>query len=185
MAIRPMARHGFRSSATLPERLRRYLDAVLAFALIGLLIGLGARLVVKQETTIEGAAYAIDGDTLYREGQRLRLTGIDAPELDQTCFVADRPVPCGRRARDALRDLVRERVICTSVSHDLYGRPLVRCRTSTGDVAERMVTLGHAVATGCCRSAEAEARRAGRGLWAGRFDLPSEWRKLHRRQSAS
>jgi len=68
-----MARHGFRSYATVPERLRRYADAVLAFALIGLLVGLGARLAVKEETTFEGAAYAIDGDTLYREGQRLQI----------------------------------------------------------------------------------------------------------------
>ena len=139
------------------------------------------RLEQKSET---GAAYAIDGDTLFRAGERMRLLGIDAPEIDQTCTVDSLPVPCGRRARDALRDLVRGGVSCSSRSRDAYGRALVTCQTAAGDVSERMVAMGHALASGCCRSAEVEARRAKRGIWAGRFDRPSDWRRLKRAPDA-
>jgi hypothetical protein len=38
---------------------------------------------------IEGPAIVTDGDTLRIAGQRIRLVGIDAPELHQTCKDAD------------------------------------------------------------------------------------------------
>lgn len=35
--------------------------------------------------TYTGPVDVIDGDTLVMTGERFRLLGIDAPELDQTC----------------------------------------------------------------------------------------------------
>jgi len=159
--------------------LRAHVDVLLAYALIAGLIAAAVHLLGGEPPETTGAAYAVDGDTLFRSGERLRLLGIDAPEIGQTCTVDASPVPCGRHARDALADLVKTGVSCRSRSRDAYGRALVTCRTTAGDVSERMVALGHAVAAGCCRAQEVEARRARRGLWAGSFDRPADWRRAH------
>lgn len=34
---------------------------------------------------VSGPAYAVDGDTLILNDRQVRLAGIDAPELDQSC----------------------------------------------------------------------------------------------------
>jgi endonuclease YncB( thermonuclease family) len=55
---------------------------------------------------ITGKPRVIDGDTIEVASQRIRLHGIDAPELDQTCKVDDRIIQCGEIAKAALMDLV-------------------------------------------------------------------------------
>lgn len=180
-----MIRQAVRRFPDAGARMRGHLDTVLACGLIGLLIAAAATLAHKEPAALSGSVYAIDGDTLFRAGERLRLIGIDAPELDQTCMVGLTKTACGRRARDVLRDLVKDGVSCASSARDVYGRRLVTCSGQSGDIALRMVALGQAVASGCCRAEEAQARLAGRGLWAGRFDLPADWRRAHRRPPAS
>ena len=51
-------------------------------------------------TLIEGVASVIDGDTLEIHGQRIRLTGIDAPESGQTCTNDGKPYLCCKVAQD-------------------------------------------------------------------------------------
>jgi endonuclease YncB( thermonuclease family) len=176
-----MRRPVSRSPARPAGRLRGPLDILLAYALIAGLIAAAVQLLGREVPETTGAAIAIDGDTLFRSGERMRLLGLDAPELGQTCTVDALPVPCGRRAREALAALVKDGVSCRSRSRDGYGRALVTCRTTVGDLSEQMVALGEAVAAGCCRTQEVEARRARRGLWAGSFDRPADWRRAHSR----
>ena len=45
---------------------------------------------------ITGPARVIDGDTIEVAGQRIRIHGIDAPELNQTCWDDNGEFPCGR-----------------------------------------------------------------------------------------
>lgn len=119
-----------------------------------------------------------DGDTIEIGGQRIRLTGIDAPEWDQTCRTTDGAEwPCGRAATERMRELVRGATLsCTGEGHDRYGRLLATCRAGGADIAQTMVRDGLAIASGGYLAAEAEARRAGRGLWQGPFDRPADWR---------
>jgi len=119
-----------------------------------------------------------DGDTIEIAGQRIRLTGLDAPEWDQTCSTAGGPPwSCGRAATDRMRELTRNRSLsCQGEGHDRYGRLLATCRDGGTDIAEAMVAEGLAVAAGRYLSAESGARRAGRGIWQGDFDRPADWR---------
>src|SRR5688572_13845217 len=77
-------------------------------------------------------ANAIDGDSLRADGEEIRLLGIDAPELRQTCRDHQgRNWACGRDARDQLRRiLARGKVRCAVAEKDRYGRTLARCSAS-------------------------------------------------------
>lgn len=119
-----------------------------------------------------------DGDTIEIGGQRIRLTGLDAPEWNQTCSRADAADwACGRAAADRMRGLTRGATLsCEGEGHDRYGRLLATCRAGDADIAEALVRDGLAVASGGYIRAESEARHAGRGIWQGRFDRPADWR---------
>lgn len=130
-----------------------------------------------------------DGDSFRMNGQRYRLQDIDAPELHQNCKdAAGREWRCGRRARDELRKiLARGPVQCRTVSKDRFGRVVALCSVGGRDVGEAMVREGWATAykgrgfSSRYVSAENEARAARRGMWAGSFETPRQWRQAHPR----
>jgi endonuclease YncB( thermonuclease family) len=136
--------------------------------------------------THEGRAVAIDGDSLRLNNVELRLKGIDAPEYRQTCRDQNgKDYPCGRLARRALAALVQEHdVACAETGKDRYGRGLALCRIRDHniDIAAEMVRQGMAVAFGDFDALESEAKSARRGIWAGSFERPVEWRKRHPRE---
>ncbi|MGL4728512.1 MAG: thermonuclease family protein [Bosea sp. (in: a-proteobacteria)] len=136
----------------------------------------------------EGRAIAVDGDSLRLNNVELRLKGIDAPEYRQTCRDdKGQDYPCGRFARRALAALVQEHdVACAETGKDRYGRGLAICRNLSNDkdIAAEMVRQGMAVAFGDFDALEAEARAARKGLWAGSFERPSEWRRRNPRDDA-
>jgi endonuclease YncB( thermonuclease family) len=132
---------------------------------------------------IAGRARVVDGDSLIVGTSRIRLYGIDAPEGRQHCRDAQgRSYPCGEAARRALLDTIAGReVSCTPVgaSHD---RSVAVCIVDGSDLSDAMVRSGHALelrqhSKGRYAAAEREARDARRGLWAGDFERPAEWRR--------
>lgn len=127
-------------------------------------------------------ATAIDGDSIRTANEEIRLIGIDAPELFQTCRdERGSEWACGREAHSFLRSLVsRGALSCTSGSTDRYGRKLAICSAGPiTDVGEAMVRAGYAVnfIEGRYSAAETEARSAKRGIWRGSFERPQEWRR--------
>ena len=133
---------------------------------------------------IVGAARVVDGDSLVVAGDRIRLFGIDAPEGRQECRnAAGQNYACGREAARALTSFIAGRdVLCKPVDHDQHDRDVATCSVQGRDLGEFMVRGGHALdyrrhSKGRYASAEQEARAAKRGLWAGEFERPSEWRK--------
>lgn len=129
---------------------------------------------------LSGRASVIDGDTLVIAGERIRLVGIDAPELAQQCRRAGVAYGCGREARAALSGLAGSApVTCSGWARDRYGRWLATCRSEGGNLNADMVADGWAVAFGAHEAEQAAARAARRGLWAGDFQPPADWRRDH------
>jgi endonuclease YncB( thermonuclease family) len=127
-----------------------------------------------------------DGDSLERGGLRLRLYGIDAPELKQTCKDGQgNDYPCGEQARTALRELVSGKdVVCKGRGEDKFGRVLAVCEAGDVEINTEMVRLGWAVAYSAHSVryvlAERDARNNQRGIWWGEFEQPREFRDRQR-----
>ncbi len=129
---------------------------------------------------LAGRAEAIDGDTLRLGSVRVRLVGLDAPELDQTCGGAGGPWPCGTRARSFVADaLAQHSVSCEPVGRDVYGRTLAHCSLAGADLGESIVAAGWAAGDDAYPAQETSARLAGRGVWSGSFTPPAIWRRDH------
>lgn len=132
------------------------------------------------ESVIVGWVVSIhDGDTLtVRHGDQLlkvRLFGIDAPEMDQAF---------GAASRDHLRRLALERTVQVKVqARDAYGRNVAKVSVAGVDVETEQVRSGMAwVYRKYSRdplllALESEARAARRGLWADQNPrTPWSWR---------
>jgi endonuclease YncB( thermonuclease family) len=136
-----------------------------------------------------GAYQVVDGDSLRKGGTDIRLYGIDAPEYQQTCQDRDnRDYDCGKQAATELRKLVQGPDLrCSSLETDRYGRAVSICKTESLEINAEMVRQGWAVAYSRHSlnslnyvKLEAEARRAKRGLWEGRFEEPEAYRNRQR-----
>lgn len=87
-----------------------------------------------------------DGDSLRCGGQRVRLLGIDAPEMPGSCRPGRQCVQGNPfAARDYLVSLTRTTVRCTPEGQDRYGRTLARCTANGIDLSCAMIRSGHAV----------------------------------------
>lgn len=132
----------------------------------------------EPELALTGVARALDGDSLIVEGRELRLKGIDAPEARQTCKQGQREIPCGRQATLALtRWLARGTPVCVGRETDRYGRLLVICRVNGTDIGADLVRNGHAVDYGLYPAEEKAASEDRRGVWAGTFERPEDYRR--------
>jgi endonuclease YncB( thermonuclease family) len=136
---------------------------------------------------IVGYARVIDGDTLELSGTKIRLDGIDAPESMQTCVINAQAYRCGERAMQALVDLVKGHTVrCEPTGMDRYRRTIARCRTDESGVNINSWLVSEGLAVAYRRYSreyipeEYLARIAGRGLWAGTFQMPWEFRAERR-----
>lgn len=166
--------------------------AIIVIVLIASLVIAGIERWLRQpDAPIVGNAFIVDGDTLSIASTRIRLLNIDAPELDQTCTDAiGRDWPCGRQASSQLRSHVRGRdLTCQPQALDKYGRSLAICLLpDKTDVNAWMVQQGWAVSYDYANvygPQQTEAKSAKRGIWAGPFTPPRDWRQQHPRTSES
>ena len=129
-----------------------------------------------------GQVSVVDADTLELHGERIRLAAIDAPEARQTCRRDGKAWPCGRRAAFALADFLGSRTVaCRWRERDRWRRAVATCMVGDVDVGGWLVERGWALAYRRYGTqyvaAEAAARQARRGLWAGSFVPPWAWRR--------
>ncbi|MDD2808657.1 thermonuclease family protein [Rhodoferax sp.] len=136
---------------------------------------------VAAEVFTAKVTYVSDGDTLWvstkgMPARKLRLLGLDAPEICQTGGVA---------SRDALRQWVGQHTVQVTVkSQDQYGRGLARVRIDSQDVGALMVASGQAWSSrwhgrlGSYAQQEARARANALGVFANpAAELPRDFRK--------
>lgn len=152
----------------------RYASIVIGF-MVALVTGANAE-------DLTGPVRVIDGATVEIGGKRVKLYGIDAPDLDQTCELRGRTYRCGRVSRTALMDLVAGAIVrCIPRGKSGGSTVLANCLAGGYDISTGMVHTGWAMAMprGGTKYAgiEREAKKRRRGLWKGKFVMPWRWRE--------
>tara|TARA_B100000678_G_scaffold175139_1_gene146033 strand:+ start:469 stop:1137 length:669 start_codon:yes stop_codon:yes gene_type:complete len=147
---------------------------ILALALTALPTATSAQIV-------SGHATVVDGDTLEMTGERIRLFGIDAPEVDQTCIRGGIAWNCGEESVSFLAQLIHKNPIeCEQRDRDDHGRMVAQCRANGIDLAGRMIDAGMAIALSPSSSLygerEARAFEYRYGLWSSQFEVPADYR---------
>lgn len=129
----------------------------------------------------------IDGDTLVVSGTRVRLWGVDAPEVSQTCRNEDDEAwPCGEAAKNMLDVVTFNRTLTCEPKGESHERVVAACVTDQGnDVGDLMVSNGLALdvpeySKGHYEEVQEIARGIGLGVWQGRFVEPWKYRKGER-----
>lgn len=145
---------------------------------------------IKTEAIILSNKFTVtDGDTIRDGKLRIRLYGLDAPELAQECKDAEgKNWKCGEVAKKKLQNLVKgKKVRCDIKSTDLYKRKVAICYAGEKDINRYMVEEGYAVAylkySHKYELDEEYAMNNNKGIWVGDFKEPEDYRKSKQKKS--
>jgi len=147
---------------------------------------IGGPLTAHAQSPVTGRARIIDGDSLVINNITIRLWGIDAPELHQTCHNGSATINVGKRAHEYLAGLTMGLdVTCETISWDTrYSRPLAICKANTVVLNHRMVEAGWAWAyrhyTHHYAEVEETAHANRRGVWGYTCTAPWDYRRTGR-----
>ena len=147
-------------------------------------------------TEIYGVPKIIEGDTVNINNKKIRLEGIDAPEIKQQCkkpflkisaiigFEFNKNYSCGVIAKKKLIDKINySKIKCITSSKDRYKRFLATCFKDKINLNKWMVRNGNAVAYKRYSKDyvidETYAKENKLGMWKGYFIMPEKWRKLN------
>lgn len=142
-----------------------------------------AQLVYSPAQPLDGIAVVVEGDRLNVNGLPVRLYGIDAPEIGQTCLSRrGEPYDCGVVAREVLDRLIGTSPVQCSIYSILASDEQVgSCAVNGRDLAAIMVLSGWAFPQRSLSSRyevlEGRAQSARAGFWAGRAERPWIWRR--------
>jgi len=123
-----------------------------------------------------------DGDTIKIDGEKIRFSGIDAPELKQTCLKNNVIIFCGLEAKNLLIKIIDNNdVICVYEGKDQYRRTLAECFLGDLSLSSYLVRNGYAFAYRKYSKKyiqdEEFAKENKNGLWSTEFEYPWLWRK--------
>ena len=124
----------------------------------------------------------VDGDTIHINGEKIRFTGIDTPELKQTCIKEGIENPCGVTAKKILINKIGNNTVeCISEGKDQYKRILAECFVNNESLSSYLVRSGYAFAYRRYSKKfvvdEDYARINKLGMWSMEFDYPWDYRK--------
>ena len=138
----------------------------------------------------ENAVKVIDGDTIHIGSKKYRFSGIDTPEMKQTCKKDNQIVMCGVIAKNALvKKINKQQVNCKEEEIDRYKRIVAECFVNNESLSKYLVRNGHAVAYRkySMKFVEDEdyAKQNKLGLWSMNFDYPWDYRTKLRSKEIS
>ena len=124
----------------------------------------------------------IDGDTIRLGDVKIRFSGIDAPEINQTCVASEGKVACGKISRDLLIEKVtNNKISCTDEGKDFYGRVLGECFVNGESLSAYLVREGFAFAYRKYSNKYIEDEEYAKfnklGMWSMVFQYPWDYRK--------
>ena len=131
----------------------------------------------------------IDGDTIEINGEKIRFSGIDAPESNyrgkkQVCYLNEKKVFCGELSTEKLKEKIGNNSITCEreKDKDLNGRTLAECFVNSESLSKFMVRNGYAFdytrySKKKYAKDEEYAKTNKLGIWTMKFEYPWEWRK--------
>ena len=133
-------------------------------------------------TSFADSLRVVDGDTIVLNGEKIRFSDIDTPELKQTCMNGDEKVFCGKTAKMLLiKKIGKETPECISEGKDAYKRTLAECFVNGESLSAFLVRSGYAFAyrkySDKFIKDEEFAKENKLGMWAMTFQYPWDFRK--------
>ena len=124
----------------------------------------------------------VDGDTIIINGEKIRFSGIDTPELKQTCLKDNEEVGCGMSAKTLLvKKIGNDIPICVGKKKDFYKRTLAECFVNGESLSKFLVRSGYAFAYRKYSKKfvkdEDFAKANKLGMWSMIFQYPWDFRK--------
>ena len=131
----------------------------------------------------------VDGDTIVLNGEKIRFSGIDAPESnyrgkEQTCLINEAIIHCGKLSKEFLiKKIGTNKVTCKREKEpDQYNRILAECFVNGESLSKILVKNGYAfdyaVYSKKKYSQDEEYAKVNKlGLWNMKFEYPWQWRK--------
>ena len=125
----------------------------------------------------------VDGDTIKIGDEKIRFSGIDAPEINQDCIQNGEKISCGKLVKDVLIKKIGDEIPkCTIEGKDFYKRTLAECFVNNESLSSYLVRNGYAFAYRKYSKKfiddENFAKKNKLGLWSMKFKYPWEFRKL-------
>jgi len=133
-------------------------------------------------TSFADSLRVVDGDTIVLNGEKIRFSGIDTPELKQMCMSGDEKVFCGKNAKILLIEKIGNQTPeCISEGKDAYKRTLAECFVNGESLSRFLVRSGYAFAYRKYSKKfikDEEFAKANKlGMWAMTFQYPWNFRK--------
>ena len=137
----------------------------------------------------------VDGDTIEINGEKIRFSGIDAPESyyrgkKQVCYLNEKKVFCGELSKEKLKEKIGTNSITCEreKDKDFYGRTLAECFINDESLSKFMVRNGYAFdytrySKKKYAKDEEYAKTNKLGIWTMIFEYPWEWREKIREEN--
>tara|TARA_Y100001970_G_C14151821_1_gene813154 strand:- start:1081 stop:1500 length:420 start_codon:yes stop_codon:yes gene_type:complete len=135
----------------------------------------------RYEISFADSLKIIDGDTIIINKEKIRFSGIDTPELKQTCFKDNKIFFCGEFAKMILVKKIGKQIPkCIKEGKDIYKRTLAECFVKGESLSVFLVRSGYAFAyrkySDKFIKDEEFAKKNKIGMWSMTFLYPWDFR---------
>ena len=141
-------------------------------------------LIVTNLNAEEKTLNIIDGDTIKINNIKYRFSGIDTPEINQTCKKDEEIIYCGIISKNKLIEKIGNKIPnCVAESTDKYNRIIAECFVNNESLSKYLVRNGYAFAYRKYSKKfivdEDYAKKNKLGLWQMNFQYPWDYRKTN------